>query len=238
MGNNGPVLFEADFSSEDKYVRYTMFAWIIGCFVMLLCYGLGLFMVCYTPVFLWIVRREYRRRRLFITPEHVCFQTNRPWVLPCCGQTKREKHILLGLVTDVILEQGCLQEKFGIWGIRLKNAGQGGSQPGADLNVVAISNAAHFKRAVLAAATAKRAGVEITESLINDAISKNNFQTPHAVVAGTPVGAPGAAFSSSQQAAAPQSELLTSLQNLDEGQQAMTSTLKEVAQLLAEARLK
>eukprot|EP00999_Lentomonas_sp_LEN2_P000014 NODE_1012_length_1061_cov_81.838330_g968_i0.p1 GENE.NODE_1012_length_1061_cov_81.838330_g968_i0~~NODE_1012_length_1061_cov_81.838330_g968_i0.p1 ORF type:complete len:284 (+),score=68.49 NODE_1012_length_1061_cov_81.838330_g968_i0:86-853(+) len=236
----GPVLFEAEFGAESSFVSYCCWKFVFACLLGTLAYGIGFLGFFYMPIYIYIIRQEYRRRRLYITPEHVCFQTNRPWFCPCCGQSKREKHVLLGLVTDVILEQGCLQEKFGLWAVKLENAGQGNPEkPGCDMNVIGISNALTFKRAVLAAATAKRAGVDITADLIQEALTSENFRAPTSVM-GAPIGLmPGAPMRPAAGAVAnPETEqaLISTLNNLNDGQRQMTNTLKEVAELLVATR--
>jgi hypothetical protein len=108
-----------------------------------------------------------------------------PFFFPCCGSTKREKHILFSLVTDVILEQGCMQARFGLHSIKIENAGQGNpNQPGADAIIVGIANARAFKQAVLAAAMAKRNGHQVTVDLIRGAMENPSYSVGQPVHGG------------------------------------------------------
>jgi hypothetical protein len=64
----------------------------------------------------------------FVTSEGVVYKTRPPACCPSCGVNKREKHCMLPLVTDVVLSQSWLEAKWGIWSVKIENAGQGGAQ--------------------------------------------------------------------------------------------------------------
>lgn len=231
---DGHVLFEAEFNDEKRYMDYRTLWFVLLCLGLTLCYGVGFLGLLWLPVMHTIWRQDYRNRRLFITPENVVFKTNVPVCCPCFGSTKREKHILLSLVTDVILEQGCLQSRYGLHSVKLENAGrQGGGDAnnvGADVNIVGISNAKVFKQAVLAAAAAKRNGMHLTAELIQASLT-NGY------AAGFPVATPAMGFAAAPHAAVAAAPALDPalLQNLYEAQQESNRTLRQVADLLGKA---
>eukprot|EP00992_Anisonema_acinus_P004019 TRINITY_DN14542_c0_g1_i1.p1 TRINITY_DN14542_c0_g1~~TRINITY_DN14542_c0_g1_i1.p1 ORF type:complete len:238 (-),score=51.69 TRINITY_DN14542_c0_g1_i1:98-811(-) len=187
-GESGPVLYEADFSDVENFLSYKTWHYVLLCLGTTFIWGVGFLGLFWLPVMRHIWRRDFEARRLYVTAENIVYTTNVPVCMPCCGTTRREKHILLSLVTDVILEQGCLQAKFGLQSVSLENAGQANpNQPGADVNVVGMSNARTFKRAVLAAATAKRGGRVVTGRLIEEALA-SDAALPVAGVIGGNVG--------------------------------------------------
>lgn len=230
----GPILFQAEFADQENLVGYYAMWFILVCIGFTLLYGIGIFGFFWLPVMYTIWRTDYQNRRLYITPENVVYKTNIPVCCPCFGSTKREKHVLLSLITDVILEQGCMQARYGLQSLKIENAGQASpNSPGADLAIVGISNAKVFKQAVLAAAAAKRSGMQITTELIQASLT-NGYLTG-VPVATAPMGAhpfaptPAPAYAPPTAAAAADPSLL---QNLYHAQQESNRTLREVATLL------
>jgi len=64
--------------------------------------------------------------------------------------------MLLPLVTDVVIEQGCLQSAFGIFSIRIENAGLRRPLPVDDAKIIGVVNPKHFRKVVLMTASSLR----------------------------------------------------------------------------------
>jgi len=171
---HGKILYQTNFSHrEEQYVKYKSMKFFLACLIMIPFYGIGILMLIYLPVYAYIARRDIRSRRLYITTESVVYRTAPPvHVVPCCGVTMTEKHTLLPLVTDVIVEQGCLQSKYGIHSIKIENAGQTGGKKTYDVEIDGLDDPREFKKILLIAATARRAGRNITENDIQQ-LQKN-----------------------------------------------------------------
>jgi len=94
----------------------------------------------------------------------VVYKTSAPAFCPCFGVNKTEKHILLPLITDVILSQSWFEAWFGIHSMKIENPGQAGANPqsGADVIIQGIFQPEIFKKVLLRAAGAKRAGLQFT----------------------------------------------------------------------------
>lgn len=76
-------------------------------------------------------------------------QVTRPVPFPCFGVLKKEKHVLLPSVADVIVEQGYLQSLFGVYSLRIENVGVR-RPPSDDVKIQGIANPSAFRKAVLA----------------------------------------------------------------------------------------
>ncbi|XP_038879986.1 uncharacterized protein LOC120071681 isoform X2 [Benincasa hispida] len=119
-----PVLFTASFQEmEDKFVKYHTAQWVLYSLLLILAWGIGLLMLLYLPV-------------------------TRPVPFPCFGVLKKEKHVLLPSVADIIIEQGYLESLYGVYSIRIENAGVR-RPPGDDVHIQGITDPIAFKKAVL-----------------------------------------------------------------------------------------
>ncbi|KAL0337198.1 UNVERIFIED_CONTAM: hypothetical protein Scaly_1994900 [Sesamum calycinum] len=72
----------------------------------------------------------------------------RPVPFPCFGVLKREKHILLPSVADVVIEQGYLQSRFAVYSVRIENIGVR-RPPSDDVQIQGVANPHAFREAVL-----------------------------------------------------------------------------------------
>eukprot|EP01129_Flabellula_baltica_P005516 TRINITY_DN2006_c0_g1_i2.p1 TRINITY_DN2006_c0_g1~~TRINITY_DN2006_c0_g1_i2.p1 ORF type:complete len:180 (-),score=25.10 TRINITY_DN2006_c0_g1_i2:18-557(-) len=132
-------------------------------------------MLLYMPIFIWITRKDIESRRLSVTHESVNYKTAPPvHCCCCCGVNMSEKHVLLPLVTDVIIEQGCLQAKYNVYSISIENAGQGPRKGGSDVSIKGISDPRMFKKIVLSAASAKRAGKTVSVGDVDRLVQEPN----------------------------------------------------------------
>jgi len=191
---HGRVLYRAVFSAQSQaaYVSYATWSYAFLCLALTFAYGIGILMILYTPVVRHIAKRDIATRRLFITTESIVYKTRPPCCVPSCGVNKREKHVLLPLVTDVVLSQSWLEAKFGVWSVNVENAGQGGQADAKggrfDLSTRGIEDPKLFKRVCLMAATARRTGVALTEDLVQRTIREGS----EAAMAGISAHGPGA----------------------------------------------
>lgn len=159
-GEFGRIVYQASFEEmENSYVNYDTVQWILISLVLILVYGVGLLMLLYVPIRRYVVRQDIRTRKLYVTTNAIVYKVTRPVFLPCFGVTKREKHVLLHLVTDVVVEQGCLQSSYGISSIRIEGMPYySRPTPGDDVRIQGLANVNLFKRIVLATASNLRKG--------------------------------------------------------------------------------
>ncbi|KAF9680363.1 hypothetical protein SADUNF_Sadunf06G0113400 [Salix dunnii] len=145
-----PVLYTASFQEmEEKYVKYQTAQWVMYSLLLVLAWGIGIFMLLYVPVRRYISRKDIKSRQLYLTPNSIVYKVTRPVPFPCFGVLKKEKHVLLPSVADVIVEQGYLQSLFGVYSLRIENVGVR-RPPSDDVKIQGISNPSAFRKAVLA----------------------------------------------------------------------------------------
>ncbi|XP_031383537.1 uncharacterized protein LOC116197511 isoform X2 [Punica granatum] len=75
-------------------------------------------------------------------------QVTKPVPFPCFGVLKKEKHVLLPLVADIVVEQGYLQSLFGVYSLRIENMGVR-RPPSDDVQIQGVANPNAFRKAVL-----------------------------------------------------------------------------------------
>ncbi|CAA0810969.1 Unknown protein [Striga hermonthica] len=144
-----PALYAASFGeSEEKFVKYQTARWVSYSLLLILAWGIGLFMLVYLPVRRYILRRDIRSRRLYITPNSIVYKVRRPMPFPCFGVLKKENHILLPSVANVLIEQGYLQSLYGVYSIRIESIGVT-RPPSDDVQILGVANPHAFRKAVL-----------------------------------------------------------------------------------------
>lgn len=143
------ILYIASFEElEDNYVKYETAQWVLYSLLLILAWGIGLLMLLYLPVRRYILRKDFRSRKLYVTPDAIVYKVTRPVAFPCFGVLKKEKHILLPSVADIVIEQGYLQSLFGIYSVRIENAGV--RKPASDdVQIQGIALPREFRKAVL-----------------------------------------------------------------------------------------
>ncbi|KAF2304166.1 hypothetical protein GH714_028194 [Hevea brasiliensis] len=148
--NEDRVLYTASFEEmEENFVKYQTARWVVFSLLLMLAWGIGLFMLLYLPVRRYILRKDIRSRKLYLTPNAIVYKVTKPVAFPCFGVLKKEKHVLLPSVADVIIEQGYLQSLFGVYSLRIENVGV--RRPASDdVQIQGIGNPSAFKKAVLA----------------------------------------------------------------------------------------
>lgn len=144
------VLYTASFDEmEENFVKYQTALWVMYSLLFILAWGIGLFMLLYLPVRRYILRRDIRSRKLYVTSDAIVYKVTKPVPFPCFGVLKKEKYVLLPSVADVVIEQGYLQSLFGVYSVRFENAGAR-RPPSDDVQIQGISNPDAFRKVVLA----------------------------------------------------------------------------------------
>jgi hypothetical protein len=209
-----------------SYVWYYTSGYILLSILLIPAYGVGLIMLLLAPAMIYVKYQDMINRRLFVTSETLVYKTSVPAIIPCCGNNVSEKHVMLSLITDVIVEQGWYAACFGLYTVKIENAGQGaGPNALADLRIVGLEDAKNFKKVVLRAVTAKRNGVPLQASDISMAEEHSKAGTPLLAKSFVPLEN-STRYSPSS---APQSVLLPA-QSIEQ----LNSTLLRIEQLLAQ----
>ncbi|TVU49620.1 hypothetical protein EJB05_00938, partial [Eragrostis curvula] len=108
----------------------------------------GVLMLLYLPIRMYICRREFRSRKLYLTTHAIVYKVKKPVAFPCFGVSKNEKYVILPSVSDVVVEQGYLQSFFGVYSIRIENIGVR-RPPSDDLKITGVAHPHDFRKAVL-----------------------------------------------------------------------------------------
>uniref|UniRef100_A0A0D9Y0N7 DUF7642 domain-containing protein n=1 Tax=Leersia perrieri TaxID=77586 RepID=A0A0D9Y0N7_9ORYZ len=59
------ILYDASFgATEDKFIKYQITRWILLSIVLILAWGVGLLMLLYLPIWIYVCRRDFRSRKL------------------------------------------------------------------------------------------------------------------------------------------------------------------------------
>ncbi|XP_031256814.1 uncharacterized protein LOC116114805 [Pistacia vera] len=144
--NSDTVLYTASFrEKEDNFVKYQTARWVLYSLLLILAWGIGLFMLLYLPVRRYILRKDIRSRKLYLTPNAIVYKVTRPVPFPCFGELKKEKHVLLPSVRDIVIEQGYLQSFFGVYSLRIENVGVR-RPPSDDVQIQGIANPSAFRK--------------------------------------------------------------------------------------------
>ncbi|XP_009766414.1 uncharacterized protein LOC107824108 [Nicotiana tabacum] len=143
------VVYTASFEeAEDYFVKYQTARWVLYSFLLILAWGIGLIMLLYLPLRRYILRKDIRSRKLYLTPNAIVYKVTKPVPFPCFGDLKKEKYVLLPSVADIIVEQGYLQSLCGVYSVRIENVGVRRS-PSDDLQIQGIADPLDFRKAVL-----------------------------------------------------------------------------------------
>ncbi|RXH74837.1 hypothetical protein DVH24_029558 [Malus domestica] len=117
------VLYSASFQEmEENFVKYQTAQWLLYSALLILAWGVGIFMLLYLPVRRHILRKDIRSRKLYLTPNAIVYKYAKPVPFPIFGVLKKEKHVLLPSVADVVIEQGYLRSLFGVYSLRIEHA--------------------------------------------------------------------------------------------------------------------
>ncbi|CAN6334532.1 unnamed protein product [Urochloa humidicola] len=140
------VLHDALFAEmEDNFVKYQIAQWILLSVLLVLAWGVGVLMLLYLPIRIYVCRRDFRSRKLYLTPNAVVYKINKPVAFPCFGVFKKEKYVILPSISDVVVEQGYLQSFFGIHSIRIENVGVR-KPPSDDVKITGVAHPHDFRK--------------------------------------------------------------------------------------------
>ncbi|KAL5206865.1 hypothetical protein ABZP36_035074 [Zizania latifolia] len=143
------ILYDASFGEmEDNFVKYHIARWILLAILLILAWGVGLLMLLYLPVWIYVCRRDFHSRKLCLTPHAIVYKVTKPVTFPCFGVFKDEKHVILHSVSDIVVEQGYLQSFFGLYSIRIENIGV--RRPASDdIQIIGVAHPHDFRKAIL-----------------------------------------------------------------------------------------
>jgi len=140
------VLHDASFAEmEDNFVKYQIAQWILLSVLLVLAWGVGVLMLLYLPIRIYVCRRDFRSRKLYLTPHSVVYKVNKPVAFPCFGVFKKEKYVILPSISDVVVEQGYLQSFFGVYSIRIENVGVR-KPPSDDVKITGVAHPHDFRK--------------------------------------------------------------------------------------------
>ncbi|KAG2717884.1 hypothetical protein I3760_03G194900 [Carya illinoinensis] len=143
------VLYTASFQEmEENFVKYQTAQWVLYSLLLILAWGIGFFMLLYLPVRRYILRKDIRSRKLYLTQNSIVYKATKPVPFPCFGVLKKEKHVLLPSVADLVIEQGYLQSLFGVYSLRIENAGVR-RPPSDDVQIQGVADPSAFRKVFL-----------------------------------------------------------------------------------------
>ncbi|KAK6918412.1 hypothetical protein RJ641_016834 [Dillenia turbinata] len=149
---SGLVLYTASFDElAENNVHYDTIIWVLISALLVLAWGVGIFMLLYLPFKRYILKKA--SRKLYVTPDEIVYKVSRPSFIPFWGVTTIERHVPLNLVIDIIIEQGCLQSIYGIHTIRVESIAHGKAAPVDELQIQGVSNPALLRKVIISEAS-------------------------------------------------------------------------------------
>jgi hypothetical protein len=71
------ILYSASFDEmEENFVKYQTSQWVLYSLLLILAWGIGLFMLLYVPVRRYILRKDIRSRKLYLTQNSIVYKVN------------------------------------------------------------------------------------------------------------------------------------------------------------------
>lgn len=72
------ILYTASFDEmEDNYVKYQTAQWILYSLLLVLAWGIGVLMLLYLPVRRYVLRKDFRSRKLYVTPNAIVYKVSK-----------------------------------------------------------------------------------------------------------------------------------------------------------------
>lgn len=69
------VLYDASFAEmEDNFVKYQIAQWTLLSLLLIVAWGVGVLMLLYLPIGVYVCRRDFRSRKLYFTPHAVIYK--------------------------------------------------------------------------------------------------------------------------------------------------------------------
>ncbi|KAJ0112509.1 hypothetical protein Patl1_00391 [Pistacia atlantica] len=144
------IVYAASFEELAKnHIKYDTIIWVSISLLLVLAWGVGIFMLIYLPIRIYVLQKDIYSRKLYVTPSEIVYKVSRPSFIPFWGLTTIEKHVPLSLVIDVIIEQGCLQSVYGIHTFRVESIAHGKAAPVDELQVQGVANPSLLKKVIV-----------------------------------------------------------------------------------------
>lgn len=144
------ILYAASFEElASNSVKYDTIIWFSISLLLVLAWGVGVFMLLYLPIRRYVLRKDISSRKLYVTPSEIVYKVSRPSFIPFWGKTTNERHVPLSLVIDVITEQGCLQSIYGIHTFRVESIARGKAAPVDELQVQGVDNPVLLRKVIV-----------------------------------------------------------------------------------------
>ncbi|XP_040368920.1 uncharacterized protein LOC112186296 isoform X1 [Rosa chinensis] len=149
-----PILYSASFEELAKnIVKYDTVIWFSISLMLVLAWGVGIIMLLYLPFKRYILQKDISSRKLYVTPSEIVYKVSRPSYVPFLGITTIERHVPLSLVIDIIIEQGCLQSKYGLHTFRIESIARGKAAAVDELQVQGVSNPSDLRKVIISEAS-------------------------------------------------------------------------------------
>ncbi|XP_044502336.1 uncharacterized protein LOC123223265 isoform X1 [Mangifera indica] len=147
------IVYEASFEElAENHIKYDTIIWVSISLLLVLAWGVGIFMLLYLPIRRYVLQKDLSSRKLYVTPSEIVYKVSRPSFIPFWGQITIEKHVPLSLVIDIIIEQGCLQSVYGIHTFRVESIAHGKAAPVDELQVQGVANPSLLRKVIVAEA--------------------------------------------------------------------------------------
>lgn len=101
------VLYSASFEEmEDNYVKYQTAVWILYSLLLILAWGIGVFMLLYLPIRRHILRMDFQSRKLYVTTNAIIYKV-KSWNIQCYSLCCNAVWIVICLKTGVTKAYYC-----------------------------------------------------------------------------------------------------------------------------------
>ncbi|CAJ1818219.1 unnamed protein product [Sphenostylis stenocarpa] len=148
------ILYSASFEElASNNLKYDTVIWLAISLLLVLAWGIGLFMLLYLPIRRYVLRKDLSSRRLYVTHTEVVYKVSRPSFIPFWGTVTIERRIPLSLVIDIIIEQGCLQSIYGIHTFRVESIAHGKAAPVDELQVQGVYDPSLLRKMIVTEAS-------------------------------------------------------------------------------------
>ncbi|XP_068484735.1 uncharacterized protein [Phaseolus vulgaris] len=176
------ILYSASFEElASNSVKYDTVIWLAISLLLVLAWGIGLFMLLYLPIRRYVLQKDLSSRRLYVTHTEVVYKVSRPSFIPFWGTVTIERRVPLSLVIDIIIEQGCLQSIYGIHTFRLESIAHGKAAPVDELQVQGVYDPSLLRKMIVTEAS--KIGQDVSTSGMHAAPStdvENIYRMPAA----------------------------------------------------------
>lgn len=144
------ILYAASFEElASNSVKYDTIIWFSISLLLVLAWGVGVFMLLYLPIRRYVLKKDISSRKLYVTPSEIVYKVSRPSFIRFWGKTTKETHVPLSLVIDIIIEQGCLQSIYGIHTFRVESIARGKAAPVDELQVQGVDNPGLLRKVIV-----------------------------------------------------------------------------------------